>query len=55
MFSVVYERGSRKAVIAYTAAAGGLFVLFYPATSGLPVSTWFTSTFLRWFPSTWPL
>ena len=55
VFAVVYERGSRRAVVAYTATAGGLFALFYPSISGLPVSTWFTSTFLRWLPSTWPL
>ena len=38
----------------FTAVALLLFLLFYPALRGLPVSGSFGSRFLKWFPS-WPL
>ena len=55
VFSTVWERGSKGAVIAYTAGAGGLFAAFYPSISGWPVSMWYTENFLRWLPNSWPL
>lgn len=35
----------------YIAAAILLFVLFYPALSGMTVPTWYVDVLLRWFPS----
>ncbi|WP_238191386.1 glycosyltransferase family 39 protein [Paenibacillus sp. L3-i20] len=32
-------------------AALGLFIMFYPALSGMTVSKWYVDTWLRWFPS----
>jgi len=55
VFSTVWERGSKGAVIAYTAAAGGLFAAFYPSISGAQVSVQYTENFLRWLPNSWPL
>ena len=49
------KKGAYKTIIiAFTAVTVGLFVLFYPALSGRPVSIEFTDTFLRWWPS-WQL
>lgn len=44
----------QKACIIYCAFAIGLFVLFYPVLSGMPVSKTFVDTFLKWFDS-WTL
>ncbi len=45
------KRGRIAAVFVYTAAAVGLFILFYPVLSGHPIDKNFVSTFLRWFDS----
>ncbi len=43
----------KNRMYALTGVCTGLFVAFYPVLSGLRVPTWYTSYFLRWFPS-WP-
>lgn len=43
----------RGPVYGLTAGAVGLYAAFYPVLIGLMVPVWYTSTFLRWFPS-WP-
>ncbi len=55
MFSVIWERGAKGVVVAFTAAAGALFLFFYPSISGAEATTWYTETFLRWLPNSWPL
>lgn len=44
----------RGPVYGFTAAAVGLYVLFYPVLIGLAVPTWYSSGILKFFPS-WPL
>ena len=46
-----HTREGKIAAIAIFAGAVALFVLFYPAISGAPVSTSFIHTYLKWFPS----
>ena len=43
----------KRAVYSFTAVSAALFLLFYPALRGLPVSGWFGRSFLKWMP-TWP-
>jgi len=40
-----------KIVLIYGSVVYGLFMLFYPVLSGLPVSVEFANTFLRWLPA----
>ena len=47
------DRLARRAAIGFTAFALVLFILFYPVLTGIVTPTWYTSGFLRWFPS-WP-
>ena len=50
------ERGRFKmAVYGFTAATGAVFVMFYPALSGIYTPRWYFSSFLKWIPGTWPL
>ncbi len=56
---VLYEldrhfKNGRRRVYIFTAVSVGLFVMFYPAISGLPAPLWYAQTFLTWLPS-WPL
>ena len=44
----------KGAVFGLTGGAAALYALFYPSLVGIPVTTWFAQTFLRWLPS-WPL
>ncbi len=62
VFAMVYvmneiwelTKGRCKGIVyGVTAYATGLFVLFYPALSGLTVPRWYCYAFLKWFP-TWP-
>lgn len=43
----------KNQMYAFTGVCVGLFVAFYPVLTGLRVPTWYTTYFLRWFPS-WP-
>jgi uncharacterized membrane protein (UPF0136 family) len=63
VFAIVYimnelwekSKGRCKGVVyGLTGYAVFLFVLFYPALSGLTVPRWYCNAFLKWFP-TWPL
>lgn len=44
----------KAAVYGYTASAGALFVMFYPALTGVPAPEWYFKYFLRWLPGAWP-
>jgi dolichyl-phosphate-mannose--protein O-mannosyl transferase len=58
VFNTIYEnkRGRYKmAVYGYTAATGALFVMFFPALTGMSVSRSYFSNFLRWIPGAWPM
>jgi dolichyl-phosphate-mannose-protein mannosyltransferase len=46
-----HTREGKIAAIAIFVGAVTLFLLFYPAISGSPVSTTFIRTYLKWFPS----
>ena len=46
--------GYRLAVYGFTGCAVGLYAIFYPELIGIYVPTWYSTYFLRWFPS-WPL
>jgi len=48
------KEGAGLAVYGLTAAAVALYAAFYPVLVGIYVPTWYTTNFLRWFPS-WPL
>ncbi|MDR0248330.1 MAG: phospholipid carrier-dependent glycosyltransferase [Oscillospiraceae bacterium] len=57
VFDMYIEREGargRRMVVIYTAVCLFLFVMFYPALSGLPVPQWYQAYFLRWFGS-WPV
>ncbi len=41
-------------VFSFTAVSAVLFIAFYPVLSGAEVSTWYTNSFLRWLPNSWP-
>ena len=43
----------RRIIGSFTAVSVALFVIFYPALSGLPVQRWYDLRFLKWF-GTWP-
>lgn len=45
----------RQAVLGYTTAAGALFILFYPAISGVSAPQWYFRHLLRWIPGAWPM
>jgi len=48
------KRGSYKlAAYGFTCGAGALFVMFYPALTGIPAPTWYFGNVLRWF-HIWP-
>ncbi|MFD2117959.1 glycosyltransferase family 39 protein [Paenibacillus yanchengensis] len=53
MFTLIEERYPKwkKVKYMYTAGAAILFILFYPALSGLTVPDWYINVLLRWFPS----
>ena len=54
MFSMLEERpGSRWVIFSYAGVAAVLFIAFYPALSGAPVSYAYGTNFLKWLPS-WP-
>ena len=48
------REGCRLAVYGFTGCVVGLYAVFYPELTGLYVPTWYSTYFLRWFPS-WPL
>ncbi|MDR2421123.1 MAG: phospholipid carrier-dependent glycosyltransferase [Oscillospiraceae bacterium] len=56
MFDTLAERGGRqgkRAAVSFTAGAGALFALFFPAISGVTAPSAYFTNVLRWFPS-WP-
>lgn len=48
------RKGYGAAVYGFTGAAVVLYLVFYPALTGLYTYGWYNTIFLRWFPS-WPL
>ena len=58
VFNTVFESGRRyhkHVVYAYTAIAGAVFAMFYPALTGIYVPKSYFRTFLQWIPGSWPL
>ena len=54
VLSALEDRGRRGYTVAVAAVALGLFVLFYPAVSGMEVSRWYCANVMKWFGS-WPV
>ena len=57
VFNTILERGQgrfKQAVYGYTASAGLLFFMFYPALTGVYAPTWYFRYLLRWIPQAWP-
>ena len=57
VFDAIVERCQgryKQAVYGYTAAAGALFFMFYPALSGMSAPHWYFRHLLRWIPQAWP-
>jgi hypothetical protein len=57
VMNTLLERGRgryKEAVYGYTASAGALFMMFYPALTGVPAPEWYFKYFLRWIPGAWP-
>lgn len=48
------HREWKRVVFSFTAVSVILFIVFYPVLSGVEVSTWYTTSFLRWLSKTWP-
>ena len=48
------RKGYKLAVYGFTGYAVLLYAVFYPELVGIYVPTWYSTYFLRWFPS-WPL
>jgi predicted membrane-bound dolichyl-phosphate-mannose-protein mannosyltransferase len=46
--------GHALVVYGFTGYAVALYAVFYPALIGIYIPAWYSTTFLRWFP-TWPL
>jgi len=44
----------KRVIISFTAVSAVLFIAFYPVLSGADISTWYTNSFLRWLPNSWP-
>jgi len=42
------------AVYSFTIATGLVFALFYPAMTGIYMSSWYFGNLLRWIPGLWP-
>jgi len=58
VFNTILDAGRgryRSAVYGYTAAAGIVFCMFYPALSGIWAPQFYFRNFLRWIPDFWPL
>ena len=56
IFNTIIDRkklNHKLVVYAYTAAAGIVFALFYPALSGMYLPEWYYSSLLKWF-DIWP-
>lgn len=56
VFSDLMDRGKnwKAPVYGFTGVSVGLYLLFYPALTGLTMSTWYSETFLKFLPS-WPI
>lgn len=53
VFDLLRQRGNLRSVYCFTALCLALFVVYYPALSGLETSRNYSWYFLKWFPS-WP-
>lgn len=53
VFDLLRRRGKLGSVYCFTAVCLALFLAYYPALSGLPMSRNYAWYFLKWFPS-WP-
>ncbi len=57
LFDDLWRRDARRiwAVGSFALACVVLFVLFYPALSGVPYSQAYSDYFLKWFRASWPI
>jgi dolichyl-phosphate-mannose--protein O-mannosyl transferase len=54
VLNTLWERGGRRRLVyGFTAVSLALFVLYYPALSGMTIPRWYGTVLLQWFPS-WP-
>ena len=57
VFNTILERKQglyKTAVYGYTAAAGAVFALFFPALTGVPAMHLYFRDLLKWVPNSWP-
>jgi dolichyl-phosphate-mannose--protein O-mannosyl transferase len=57
IFNTIIERRQgryKQAIYGFTAAAGALFVVFYPALTGVLMPQWYFNYLIRWIPDFWP-
>ena len=57
VFNALIDRGRGRfmqAIYGYTASAGVVFAMFYPALTGVYAPNWYFRYFLRWIPEAWP-
>jgi len=57
IFNTIAERrrGQYKVgIYGFSALSGALFLMFYPALSGVPAPHWYFRDLLRWIPQFWP-
>ena len=45
----------KRQLAVFTALGVGLFVMFYPALTGVEMPNWYSQYFLRWIPGAWPI
>lgn len=56
IFNTIFERekpGYKNYVYGFTAVTGAVFLIFYPALSGVYLPYWYYDVFIKWLPS-WP-
>ena len=45
----------KRQLALFTAVGTALFVMFYPALTGVEIPTWYSKYFLHWIPGAWPI
>jgi dolichyl-phosphate-mannose--protein O-mannosyl transferase len=57
VFNTILERKQgmyNRAVYGFTAVSAAVFLLFYPALSGMYMPRWYFTNILLWLPASWP-
>ena len=55
VFSALERDGGKRYVYAFTGVAVLLFIMFYPAISGVPAPEWYSNRIMRWIRVSWPI